>query len=118
MYAKRSSSRTPKVPSAIATRRPELLANLLDNAIKYSPDGGLIVEKFYRLDPNMTRGVGGSGLGLHVSRELIHQMHGRLTVTSSHGVGSTFSVILPLATREGDGRAPAEKSGDYTLAET
>ena len=35
-----------------------------------------IFEKFYRLDPNMTRGVGGTGLGLYICRELVHRMHG------------------------------------------
>ena len=64
----------------------------------------------------MTRGVGGSGLGLYISRELIHQMHGELTVSSSHGDGSTFSVVLPLASDAGR-RDPAAKSEDFTLAD-
>ena len=44
----------------------------------------------------MTNGVGGSGLGLYISRELVRQMGGELTVRSTHGVGSTFTVALPL----------------------
>jgi two-component system, OmpR family, sensor histidine kinase SenX3 len=56
-----------------------------------------IFEKFYRLDPAMTTGVGGSGLGLYISRELIRQMGGELTVRSTHGVGSTFTIALPLS---------------------
>jgi signal transduction histidine kinase len=112
---------------ADAERLRQVVANLLDNAIKYSPSGGRvdlrvkersgfgvievadrglgipaheqhrIFEKFYRLDPAMTRGIGGSGLGLYISRELVRQMGGQLSVSSRLGEGSTFSVMLPLA---------------------
>jgi signal transduction histidine kinase len=43
----------------------------------------------------MSRGVGGSGLGLYISREIVMQMGGTLTVRSTPGEGSTFTVVLP-----------------------
>jgi PAS domain S-box-containing protein len=105
----------------------QVLTNLVANAVKYSPGGGrieveieahdgqvgvvvrdeglgiataeqsLIFEKFYRADANMTRGVSGSGLGLYISRELVHRMGGTIAVESQLGEGSTFVVTLPLA---------------------
>ena len=61
------------------------------------PELDRIFEKFYRVDPHMTRGVSGSGLGLYICRELIRRMGGASAVESEVGKGSTFFVLLPLA---------------------
>jgi signal transduction histidine kinase len=106
-------------------RIQQVLLNLLDNAVKYAAgpftvrveatDGvvrlsvadcgpGLtlgeqerIFEKFYRAGPQLTRPSGGTGLGLYISRELVHLMGGSLDVRSQPGAGATFVVELPLA---------------------
>ena len=116
------------LPLVVADRDKlrQVLVNLTENAIKYSPDVGLIevrvdragpavrfsvrdegigiavdeqahiFERFHRLDPNMTRGVGGTGLGLYICRELVQHMGGRIWVNSREGVGSTFAFDLPI----------------------
>jgi signal transduction histidine kinase len=125
-----------QMPTAMAPLRcdeallRQVLVNLVENGIKYSPEGGRvdllvsedpggvrlevvdegmgipaaelerIFEKFYRLDAAMSRGVGGSGLGLYISREIVMQMGGTLAVRSTPGEGSTFTVVLPRRPRD------------------
>jgi PAS domain S-box-containing protein len=125
-----AADRLPPV-SADESKARQVLVNLIDNAVKYSPGGGRIelrlerrngyvqiavedeglgiptseqehiFEKFYRLDPDMARGVGGTGLGLYICRELAERMGGRVRVSSQPGVGSTFFFELPVSTSPG-----------------
>jgi signal transduction histidine kinase len=64
-----------------------------------------VFEKFYRLDPNMTHGVGGTGLGLYICRELVRRFEGRIWVESNGSRGSTFLVEIPTAKHRARGRA-------------
>ncbi len=123
-------TRCPAEPVVVAVDRVRLeqvLANLLDNAVKYSPSGGTIevdlavagdrariavrdqgigipaaeVERlfspFYRASNASTRHFGGLGFGLYVSLALVEAHGGTIDVESAEGAGSTFTVSLPLA---------------------
>ena len=50
-----------------------------------------IFEKFYRLDPNLTSGIGGTGLGLYICSELVERMGGSIWLESEEGKGSAFT---------------------------
>src|SRR6266540_3479265 len=126
--------------AADAGQLRQVLGNLIDNAIRYSPEGGdvrirleradgcvrfaiadqglgipsaeqsRIFEKFYRLDPHMTRGIGGTGLGLYISRELVRRVNGRIWVEPNAGCGSVFYVEIPAASEPARGGKPRKKA--------
>ena len=105
----------------------QIVDNLLDNAINYTPEErqisiqvgaegydvvlrvgdtgigipeevlGRIFERFYRVDKGRSRELGGTGLGLSIVRNLVQRMQGSVTVESEVGVGTTFTVVLPRA---------------------
>ena len=103
----------------------QVIDNIMNNAIKYSPDGGTITvsikttdeqlilsiadeglgipkqdlpkifDRFYRVDKARSRAQGGTGLGLAIAKEIIKQHQGFIWAKSEYGKGSTFTIVLP-----------------------
>ena len=118
--------------------RPEelhsALFNLVSNALRYSPDGGVVkigwqrkndrvrlsvtdqgvgikkdqiarlTERFYRVDKARSRNTGGTGLGLAIVKHILQRHDARLQIDSEWGKGSTFTCVFPILAEDRGGR--------------
>ena len=121
----RDYSITPIWVEIDTDKMTQVIDNIMNNAIKYSPDGGTITvsvrttdvqlilsisdeglgipkqdlpkifDRFYRVDKARSRAQGGTGLGLAIAKEIIKQHQGFIWAKSEYGKGSTFTIVLP-----------------------
>lgn len=130
-----------------ALQLEQVLLNLLQNAIKYSPDGSIIqvevtcvaddvsisvadqglgisedvlphlFERFYRAPEVRTEHISGMGIGLYIVREVVSLHGGTVTVVSEQGVGSIFTVHLPLITSDASPSGTEMSSNDHSVSD-
>jgi PAS domain S-box-containing protein len=125
-------------------RLREVITNLFDNAVKYTPEGKITIgltgddkvvqfyvrdtgpgipaedvdhlfQKFYRVDNSATRTIGGTGLGLFICRKIVELYQGRIWVESEVGKGSTFYINLPRLTTQQAEKLQSEAAANPQL---
>jgi two-component system phosphate regulon sensor histidine kinase PhoR len=116
----------PAIVEADEQRLSQVFVNLIDNALRFTPDGGAVTvtldvdgghavvrvsdtgmgipykdlpfvfERFYVADRSRARGVSGAGLGLSIVKQIVEAHHGTVSVESTLGSGTTFTVCIPM----------------------